>query len=595
MTVIREPTAQQLMAMKPQQAERAFNQLSLDRMVALVLSTPWRHRTEIIQLAKDAAGLIRALPEEEVYWTIKERGIEDSLSLIAMTSQDQFQFLIDIDCWSKDRLDLKNMLVWYRMLGKCNEAKVAEWFGSADEELLIYSLKKLFKVYKIEEEKDISEEYENMPLHTIDGIYYLHFMDDSNVSHILPLLNVLYQHNQPRFYSLIEGALWDADAEVEDEAFRWRQSRVADKGFPDLDEAQQVDQFLSDKDMRRLAGSLADAACEPSGPSAAHSAVTLRYVFDHELKAAFLSEVIHAAGLCDCIDRFQNEALALANKIVIGDALEIRDISSVRRALRKALGYCNAGLEIMSNNDPGKAQAAIISNHASVLFQIGYTAVLKLQRRFLQQPSRLWRLNRDAFKAFYDTPWAEAVQGIMMMRPLFYEGLAVPNGIEYRDFERWAEIKLAAQALDVVSAAEYVFFDILKIDMDSLLCKHAAVPGAQHAESPRCSSVFLTVLANQVLYASTRPEPLSNSAIEPFLERIFEPLKETDSYIIKPEVRCDCLSWLAALGGRESSERPGLEPFVDACLALLQEELGGLVGKKIDAHYITSLLLKNSD
>jgi len=52
--------------MKPRHAEAAFNQLALDRMVALTLSTPWRRRLEIIQLAEDAAALVKALPEEEV-------------------------------------------------------------------------------------------------------------------------------------------------------------------------------------------------------------------------------------------------------------------------------------------------------------------------------------------------------------------------------------------------------------------------------------------------------------------------------------------------------------------------------------------------
>lgn len=588
------PTAEKLLAMQPQLAEKAFNSLSLERKAELVLSVPWQRRMEIIQLAGDAPSLVKALPEEEIYWTAKERGIEDSLSLISMTSHEQFQYLIDIDCWNKDRLDIKSMMTWYRLLGRCNEGKVAEWFCKADDELLIHSLKKLFKLFKIEEEKDISEEYADMPDHTIDGIYYFHFIDAGNALYILPLLNLLYQYNRSRFYSLVEGVLWDTETETEDEAFRWRQSRIADKGFPELDEALSVYQYMSDTEIIALRRDYSSSDGAQIGASEAGDAIIprYRYIFSMWKTTSFLFRVLQSVANNEFIERMQREILTIANKIIIADGYEVKDRSAVVRSLHKALGFVNTGLEILSGHELPRARSILAHAHVAELFRVGFSHVIRMRQRFQQRPSKLWVKDRARFKTFFDSPWAEAVIGIMMERPLFYEGLAVHTSLEYRDFGSHDEVQLAEHALETVIAADHILFDLCMIDVDYLMADYVETTSLHDAGELKCSAIFLTSIANQILHLRTGPMALTSAELTDFLLRVFQQSEKGSNYSIKPEVRNDIIAWITGWGRSDSALITGLDAFVDTCLHTLEEEFAQLIGRDMDPKYVTSILLK---
>ena len=127
-------------------AEQLFNQLSLEEKVRQVLAVPWETRVRLIMLSNNPRKLVHALPEEELYWTLKQYGPEDALSIITMTTHDQFQYIIDIDCWQRDTLDVAAVERWYRLLSKCHESKVIEWFVRSDEPLLVSTLQQLMHV-----------------------------------------------------------------------------------------------------------------------------------------------------------------------------------------------------------------------------------------------------------------------------------------------------------------------------------------------------------------------------------------------------------------------------------------------------------------
>jgi len=229
-----------------------FNSLSHEKRAALVIRAPFKDRMDLILMSDDPKALVQDLPEEELYWTIKERGRSDSLAIISRTTHDQFQYLIDVDCWNRDQIDFNNIAEWYILLGKCNETKVVEWFENADERFLISTLKRFMGIFKLEEESDILEEYEDMPNDTFDNVYYFQFVDEDTKLVLMPLLGVLYRYDSSFFYSLINAILYEFTAESDEDAFRWRQVRMSEKGFPEIDEALEVYQFVSDRDIEKL-------------------------------------------------------------------------------------------------------------------------------------------------------------------------------------------------------------------------------------------------------------------------------------------------------------------------------------------------------
>ncbi len=138
------------------------------------------------------------------------------------------------------------------VLAKCNEQKVLDWFDQADEEFLVASLKKLIRVTKIQQDTDISEEYQDMPAATLDGIYFFIFLEKDAYSSVMPIFNALYQNDRGKFYSLAEGILWDSPAEVEEAAYAWKTRRLAEYGFPEFEEALSIYQVMPDRELERL-------------------------------------------------------------------------------------------------------------------------------------------------------------------------------------------------------------------------------------------------------------------------------------------------------------------------------------------------------
>ncbi len=253
-------TPQHLLQLDAPAAEDIFNRLAQEQQIQLVLAAPWQKRRDIIMLAENARGLVQALPPQEIHMTVLQSGVEDSLQLISLTSHEQLRFLFDMECWRKDSLNATSIARWYSILAKCNEQKVLDWFEKADEEFLVASLKKLLKVTKIQQDTDISEEYQDMPAATLDGIYYFIFLEKDAYSSIMPIFNALYQHDRGRFYSLAEGIIWDSPPEVEEAAYAWKSRRLAEYGFPEIQDALSIYQLMTDRELERITESITNDA-----------------------------------------------------------------------------------------------------------------------------------------------------------------------------------------------------------------------------------------------------------------------------------------------------------------------------------------------
>ncbi|MCP4666778.1 MAG: hypothetical protein GY849_10465, partial [Deltaproteobacteria bacterium] len=48
--------------------------------------------------------LIRELPAQDFFWLVKKVGDNDCLPLLEMASEDQWQYLLDLEIWKGDRL-----------------------------------------------------------------------------------------------------------------------------------------------------------------------------------------------------------------------------------------------------------------------------------------------------------------------------------------------------------------------------------------------------------------------------------------------------------------------------------------------------------
>jgi hypothetical protein len=580
---------EQLFAMDANAAQALFNKLSLEEKVAIVLNTPWEKRQQLILLADTSQALVQGLPDEEIYWTIKETGSADALPVIARTSFEQFQYIIDIDCWQKDRIDMEQVMEWLQLMLRCNEAKVLEWLTNTDELFLNYVFKKLFTISKISEDIDLAEASDSLPQWTLDGRYYFQFANDEARLVSIPFLHLLYKTNSKLFYYMMDNTIWSFETELEDDLFRLRQSRIAEKGFPELDEALQVYQYLSPEHIKTV---LSDQEFFGHATAEGKSApLTLRYSIGTEHPALFLQDILAVIDNSQIIDRIQREIIHLSNQVMIADGREAREIQDLKKSLRKVLGYANIGLELLSKRDTRTAAEIMEAAPMQFLFRAGYSQGLDLKNRLEQLHKIQWQNCRPFRPLFFDGPWGATIEGLSQVRPVYFEGNSKPDSFLFRDFESIAEICVTRQVLDIVGVAEKVLFELLGVDIHNLRDAGAALADSQTISA---RSVFTTALAQHVVHGVSKFAPVTATELKKFLAAVFIKNQDAEPAFILSTVFCrETIAWLNSQLDTLEDEAAALTTFVESCFSLLQDQCGSIAGiEQIDTRFVTAIIFR---
>ncbi|MFO8090817.1 MAG: DUF6178 family protein, partial [Desulfatiglandaceae bacterium] len=71
--------------------------------------------------------LVQALSCEDFYWLVKKIGEDDCLPLVGIASEEQWQFVLDLELWVEDRLDQSKTFEWISRLQQADLMRVARW------------------------------------------------------------------------------------------------------------------------------------------------------------------------------------------------------------------------------------------------------------------------------------------------------------------------------------------------------------------------------------------------------------------------------------------------------------------------------------
>jgi hypothetical protein len=123
------------------QAEEEFARLDAGDALALVRSFEAKDRLELIYLAEDCTELVRSLRPEELYLTVKAVGHWDALEAIETASEDQINFLLDHECWKKDRIDFSAVVDWIQLFLDCSDDQCARIIRGLHPEFVIAAVK----------------------------------------------------------------------------------------------------------------------------------------------------------------------------------------------------------------------------------------------------------------------------------------------------------------------------------------------------------------------------------------------------------------------------------------------------------------------
>ena len=81
-----------------------------------ILALPPKKAMETILEDPQPVALVHSFPEQDFYFLIHDIGVGDSLPLLALASNRQWEHIVDLEVWRKDQIDIESVSRWLSLL-----------------------------------------------------------------------------------------------------------------------------------------------------------------------------------------------------------------------------------------------------------------------------------------------------------------------------------------------------------------------------------------------------------------------------------------------------------------------------------------------
>jgi len=375
--------------------------------------------------------LIQRLPMADFFWLVKKMDEGGGIQLLRLGSLEQWQYVLDLELWRKDRLDLEQASSWLGRLQLADPSRLGAYLFAEGHSLSSYYLFRSIHV-TIRDEDDAYDPEEGFV--TLDGLFYIKVLDPKRMETIQAMLRTMADADFLRYQSLLLGLAHILPAELEEDMYRMKNVRLAEHGFLPPEEALEVyaplnpQSLASDDRINTAAGHLDEDVLEmaPYSP--------LFLVQGPNLLTKALSRVSDPRAA----ERIRLEFAGLCNQVLSADGMPTHDIKILRRTCRKSAGYMNLILEKMCGKDIRAAEALLMRNPLISLFRAGFSLALKLKWEAEQWLKKSWFRKKGMGFDFWGEAWGYPISGIAAKRPLYFD--IQEEGGQYRDFERHSEL-----------------------------------------------------------------------------------------------------------------------------------------------------------
>jgi len=577
----------------PLRAERLVNSLGFRERLSLILRATGHARERLILMARDAGRLVARLPEEEFYYTVKEIGMEDATELLSLASPHHITFCLDIEAWKNDRINPRRLLDWLNLILGCGDSKAWDLVRDADEDLLITFLKGQCRIVKPGTEIEPLEIDEQW--FTLDNQYYLRFKGTGRSYRILThLLELIFRQDHEMYARILEGVLWSVPGEIEEQALRWRQSRLLDKGFPELYESMEIYRYLDPPSVTAAHGS--KNSFEGNG-SDRWAGITPNFYLAPQRSGDFFSQALQLALEREGMEEIKGELASLCNKAMVADGIDVSQLNNVKETLGRVYHYINLGLSFVSRGDLEEAIRGLKKLYLAQLFRTGYSLTIELRRRAEKILTDSWFPEGKSNLTLLDSPYHEMMEGLLLAKPLFFEGLLDPTHLASRSFEDLSEVTLTREHLAEIELLLRLHRDIYGLSPDTIL--HTDLRGCHPHQwhDVTFSTITLVCIANYTLTGAMTFRPLDPCDLPRIIGRI---LRDDGQGRVLPELREDFLveihGHLMTLMETESAhEQRKVWDFWERCLQRFAEEFGYLrLDRRLDPRFTKGLLIRDT-
>ncbi len=443
------PLVSDLINAKDNTGVQKFNALTLQQQLELVLGSSGRERVELMYLSDQFKSLVQAVPAPEILFTFEEVGMDVALQIIAATNHDQFTFLTDMLCWKKELVSPEAIIEWLIILVECGEEKISDWLAKVEPEWFILILKNLVTIYKCDEEGEPPDIPEADYLYTIDGMYYFDFLESHAIDPLQTILSIFRDEDPDGFRGIMEAAIWTDIRETELYAAHFRQSRLSEWGFPELDEAMSIYQYFTPAERKKVIEELEKGLTEWTDLSLGSS-----YPMKLHDQQGFLATCLKLVEDGKRMARFSQELVLLANKVQVADEMaKIGALENIRLSSKKAMGYVTLGLAGLSSVNPLTASELIGRVHTERLFQVGFSQVQDLKRMARKIARKHSLKKQPEMMNQIPSPDREILKGLLKKQPKYFVHDQPQTKDEYIDFHEPEQIKKCWDALKRIEKA----------------------------------------------------------------------------------------------------------------------------------------------
>lgn len=410
-------------------------------------------RGERLLVSADLADEVALLEPLEAYYIVRELGLGQSLPILLQLSDEQLEACVDLDCWSRYDFNADSLDEWLTAFALAGPEELARAFFSLDYVVQLLYLAQTVTVYDpdTDEVPPQDEEDEDPPLRamTPDGFYLLELKTDL-VLHIHPfgVLDALYQYDLNQTHQLLSEVRVELLTQIEEEALRFRNSRMEDIGFVTPDDA-----------------ALLFSTPSPTPPSRPQNLIASDL---SRLPAVYAGSFIETSllqqGLAritdpECLARLEQEMGWTINSAIMAYGERTRDIEQITDIAERVRDTICLGLEsLLVKEDAdcpldGPEAVAKVAALLEVwpvrdLFRHGFSATEALQRmarKALAEPRfKAWYELEDAEQSYEIADMEErAFVGALLLRHPMRSGFNPDRPEEVKGFGSLADVDVA--------------------------------------------------------------------------------------------------------------------------------------------------------
>ena len=560
------------------------------------LNLPPEEALEQILAHPQPAALVHAFPEEDLHLLIREIGPDDALPLLALASHKQLEYLLDQEIWQHDRIDLAATTQWLERLLKAESSpqRMANWLAEEKTDLVELFLFRSIEVRMREHDQDPS--VFGAEFFSYDNVFYIRILappkpldqeTEANLATtqetVRHLLDHLAESDYVRFQAILLEAVHVLPAETEEEQYRLRTTRLAEKGFLPFEEAVGLYQSWHEDVFRHRA--LRQKPIAPDHPDlyalVPTTVLPAGNLFTRALETLSSPEQRQA---------LQEEFASLCNRIIVADRQKIDGRDNLAAVVSKASGFLHLGLQklqpketLSSAPDVPAAVRSLCRYHLEGLFRLGYGEAVTLKQMAEAWVHQSWFAGRGLPLTFWGETWLGVIGGLLIKRPLFFDNYR--SGTLYRDFADMEEIAWSRRQLDQIQ------------QIDRLLDRLNPILATESAHGfLTYKNLLLTLWARHRLGLTENGHPMALKDFRSFFKTLF-PQKENhpdgEGSRIADALRTDFITWMADRSHQPAEALSGaVGPTLEALFAELEDHYGRVSVDRLDQRYIPHFLIE---